>query len=90
MRRALCRLSFWGDALALAWAALATVGACVINTDPRLIAATIVAMERVHYLKEAGKFLGQGDLERIDQRGEDPGRSAMRFEPAPGFERLSA
>ena len=36
---------------------------------------------------EAGRFLGQARSELIEQRGEDPGRLARRFAPAPGFER---
>ena len=45
--------------------------------------------DRVAYLREVGKFLGQGDRDRIEQRGEDIGRSVTHFTPAPGFEKLS-
>ena len=45
--------------------------------------------DRVSYLRKAGQFLGQADLDRIEQRGEDVERSAVHFTPAPGFERLS-
>ena len=57
-----------------------------------MTAATLMGIgpERVHSLKEPGEFLGQGNLDQIEQRGENGGRSAMRSEPAPGFERLSA
>ena len=69
-------------------------GVLVFSPDPvaaDVTAATLMGIdpERVHYLKEAGKFLGQGDLERIDQRGEDPFRHVTHFEPAPRFEKLS-
>ena len=46
--------------------------------------------EKVGYLMEAGRFLGQARSELIEQRGEDPGRLATRFAPAPGFEHLAA
>ena len=45
---------------------------------------------RVGYLAEAGRFLGQSDPGRMEQRGEDVERSAGRFAPAPGFESLTA
>jgi len=66
-----------------------------LSTDPvaaDVTAATLMGIDpgRVDYLNEAGRFLGQADLEQIEQRGEDPGRSTMRFTPAPGFEKLSA
>ena len=70
-------------------------GVLVFSTDPvaaDVTAATLMGIdpERVAYLKEAGRFLGQADLDRIEQRGEDVGRSVTHFTPAPGFERLSA
>jgi uncharacterized protein (DUF362 family) len=46
--------------------------------------------EKVDYLMEAGRFLGQSRSELIEQRGEDPERLAKRFAPAPGFEHLVA
>jgi uncharacterized protein (DUF362 family) len=54
-------------------------GAMLMGIDP----------DRVHYLREAGKFLGQADPDRIEQRGEDPGRNVTHFAPAPRFEKLS-
>ena len=73
----------------------AHAGVIVFSTDTvaaDVTAATVMGIDpdRVAYLREAGKFLGQGDLDHIEQRGEDPGRSVTRFTPAPGFERLSA
>ena len=46
--------------------------------------------EKVGYLMEAGRFLGQARSELIEQRGEDPARLAKRFRPAPGFENIVA
>jgi uncharacterized protein (DUF362 family) len=68
-------------------------GVLVVSPDPvaaDVTAATLMGVEphRVEYLREAGKFLGQADLDRIDQRGEDPERHVTAFEPAPGFDRL--
>ena len=69
-------------------------GVLVFSTDPvaaDVTAATLMGIDpdRVPYLREAGKFLGKGDLDRIEQRGEDIARNTTRFAPAPGFERLS-
>jgi len=49
-----------------------------------------MAPEKVGYLMEAGRFLGQARSELIGQRGEDPARFTRRFAPAPGFENLVA
>jgi uncharacterized protein (DUF362 family) len=57
-----------------------TVTAAMMGFDPTQIA----------YLHEAGRFLGQGDLEHIIQRGEDPSLYARSFVPAPGTEGLSS
>jgi uncharacterized protein (DUF362 family) len=46
--------------------------------------------ERVGYLMEAGRFLGQARSELIEQRGEDPARLTTPFRPAPRFESLVA
>jgi uncharacterized protein (DUF362 family) len=46
--------------------------------------------ERVRYLMEAGRFLGQARSELIEQRGEDPARLTTPFRPAPRFENLVA
>jgi len=72
----------------------ANAGVLVFSPDPvaaDVTAATLMGIDadRVHYLHEAGKFLGQADLEKIEQRGEDPERNVTRFEPAPRFEKLS-
>ena len=55
-------------------------GARLMGMDP----------EKVPYLMEAGRFLGQARSELIAQRGEDPGRLAQTFRPAPSFEGLAA
>ena len=55
-------------------------GARLMGMDP----------EKVGYLMEAGRFLGQARSELIEQRGEDPDRLAKRFAPAPGFENIVA
>ena len=55
-------------------------GARLMGIDP----------EKVGYLMEAGRFLGQARSELIEQRGEDPERLAQRFAPAPGFENIVA
>ena len=39
--------------------------------------------ERIDYLAEAGRFLGQLNPELIDQRGEPPERLTRSFEPPP-------
>jgi hypothetical protein len=46
--------------------------------------------EKIKYVMEAGRFLGQARSELIEQRGEDPERLARRFAPAPGFENVAA
>ena len=38
---------------------------------------------QIPYIGEAGRFLGQSNTERIEQRGEDPGRSSRSFAPPP-------
>ena len=55
-------------------------GARLMGMDP----------EKVGYLMEAGRFLGQARSELIEQRGEDPARLAKQFRPAPRFEYLAA
>jgi uncharacterized protein (DUF362 family) len=73
----------------------AASGVVVFSPDPvaaDVTAATLMGIDahRVDYLREAGKFLGQADLERIEQRGEEIAASVTPFAPAPGFEHLSA
>jgi len=54
-------------------------GARLMGMDP----------EKVDYLMEAGRFLGQARSELIAQRGEDPTRLVTQFAPAPRFEYLA-
>jgi uncharacterized protein (DUF362 family) len=68
-------------------------GLLVVSTDP--VAADVTAArlmgldpDRVSYLQEAGRFLGQGHLEDIVQVGEDVERSATSFRTLPVFESL--
>jgi len=70
-------------------------GVVVISRDP--VAADVTASrmmgmdpEKIDYLMEAGRFLGQSRSELIEQRGEDPERLAKRFAPAPGFDHIVA
>jgi uncharacterized protein (DUF362 family) len=70
-------------------------GVVVVSRDPvaaDVTGARLMGMEpeKVGYLKEAGRFLGQARSELIEQRGEDPGRLTTRFAPAPRFESLVA
>jgi uncharacterized protein (DUF362 family) len=55
-------------------------GARLMGIDP----------EKVGYLMEAGRFLGQSRSELIEQRGEDPARLGRHFRPAPRFENIVA
>jgi uncharacterized protein (DUF362 family) len=64
-------------------------GVVVVGDDPvatDTVTATLMGFdpERLGYLVEAGRFLGQGDLEQIDLRGEPIERYARTFEPPPG------
>jgi uncharacterized protein (DUF362 family) len=70
-------------------------GVVVVSRDG--VAADVTASrlmgmdpERVDYLMEAGRFLGQARSELIEQRGEDPSRLVTRFRPAPAFAQLVA
>lgn len=70
-------------------------GVVVVSKDP--VAADVTAArlmgvdpEKVGYLMDAGRFLGQARSELIEQRGEDVGRLAIVFRPAPGFEGILA
>jgi uncharacterized protein (DUF362 family) len=70
-------------------------GVVVVSRDPvaaDVTAARVMGMEpeKIEYLMEAGRFLGQSRSELIEQRGEDPERLAKRFKPAPGFEHIVA
>ncbi len=70
-------------------------GVLVFSDDPvaaDTVAAMLMGMDpaRIPYLREAGRFLGQGDLDRIVQVGEDPSTLTMQFAPAPGAEFMVA
>jgi uncharacterized protein (DUF362 family) len=70
-------------------------GVLVLSTDPvaaDVTGARLMGMdpEKIEYLMEAGRFLGQSRSELIEQRGEDLSRLTTRFAPAPGFERIVA
>lgn len=69
------------------------VGVIVAGTDPVAVDSTSARLmgidpERVGYLVEAGRFLGQLTPELIDQRGEDPEGEAVPFELLPQFASL--
>jgi uncharacterized protein (DUF362 family) len=68
-------------------------GHLVFGTDPVAVDATAAYLmgvdpTRVTYLAEAARFLGQGDLGKITQVGEDPTRSVTDFKLRPEFEGL--
>ena len=70
-------------------------GLLVFGTDPVATDATAayamgVDPERVGYLSEAGRFLGQLHLDELTQAGEDPGRVAVPFRLMPQFAHLRA
>ena len=70
-------------------------GVVIVSRDPvaaDVTGARLMGMdpEKVEYLMEAGRFLGQARSELIEQRGEDPSRLAKQFRPAPRFEYLAA
>jgi uncharacterized protein (DUF362 family) len=71
------------------------VGLIVVGDDPVAVDATtshIMGFDPadITYLKEAGRFLGISDLERIQVRGEDPDAMVTPFAAAPGFDGLGA
>lgn len=57
-----------------------SIGASLMGSDP----------ERIPYIAEAGRFLGQTDRDRIAQRGEDPERLIRSFTPPPVGEDVAA
>lgn len=70
-----------------------SAGVLVFGTDPVATDATAARLmgldpTRIPYLAEAARFLGQGDLERIRQVGEDVERLAVSFDVLPAFEGL--
>jgi uncharacterized protein (DUF362 family) len=71
------------------------VGVVVIGDDPvatDVTAAGIMGVdpEKVPYLVEAGRFLGQFRSDRITMVGEDPSRFVAHLGPAPGFSNILA
>jgi uncharacterized protein (DUF362 family) len=68
-------------------------GHLVFGTDPVAVDATAAYLmgvdpTRVSYLADAARFLGQGDMGKITQVGEDPARSVTDFQLRPEFEGL--
>jgi uncharacterized protein (DUF362 family) len=68
-------------------------GLLVFGTDPVATDATAahamkIDPERVYYLREAGRFLGQVHLDELTQTGEDPDRVAVDFRLMPEFAHL--
>jgi uncharacterized protein (DUF362 family) len=70
-------------------------GVLVVGDDPVAADATaahamVIDPERVGYLREAGRFLGQVHLEDVIQAGEDPDRTRVPFRLVPQFAHLRA
>jgi uncharacterized protein (DUF362 family) len=70
-----------------------SAGVLVFGSDPVATDATAARLmgldpDRIGYLSQAARFLGQGDLERIRQVGEDPEHEAVNFAVLPPFEGL--
>jgi uncharacterized protein (DUF362 family) len=70
-------------------------GLVVVSRDPvaaDVTGARLMGMdpEKIEYLMEAGRFLGQARAEPSGQRGEVPGRPAKRLAPAPGVAHIVA
>ena len=68
-------------------------GVLVFGTDPvatDTTAAMVMGLDpsKLWYLAEAGRFLGQGEPERIEQVGEDPERLMTPFDLMPAFANL--
>lgn len=69
------------------------VGVILAGTDPVAVDSTAARLmgidpERVRYLEESGRFLGQLRPELIDQLAEDPDRERVDFELLPQFSSL--
>jgi uncharacterized protein (DUF362 family) len=69
------------------------VGVIIAGTDPVAVDSTAARLmgidpQRVGYLEEAGRFLGQLTPELIDQIGEEPDGEAVTFELLPQFSTL--
>lgn len=72
-----------------------SAGLLVFGDDPvatDVTAATLMGFdpEKIDYLREAGRFLGQGDLAKIQQIGEDPHADAKDFAVLSQFAGLKA
>ena len=72
-----------------------SAGVVVVGDDPVAVDATAahamaIDPERVGYLREAGRFLGQVHLEKITQAGEDLDRAVVPFRLVPQFAHLRA
>jgi uncharacterized protein (DUF362 family) len=68
-------------------------GVLVFGRDPVAVDATAAELmrvnpERIEYLHEAGRFLGQSHLDRIEQRGDDVTRNSTPFALLPQFASL--
>lgn len=64
-------------------------GVLVFGDDPvatDTITTMMMGMDpaKIPYLQQAARFLGEGDPEHIEQRGEDPAAYTTHFAPAPG------
>jgi uncharacterized protein (DUF362 family) len=67
------------------------VGLVIVGDDPVATDATVATLmgfdpARIPYIAEAGRFLGQADLDLIAQRGESVVGEVTPFAPAPGFD----
>jgi len=70
-------------------------GVLVFGADPVAVdalSASIMGLEptRVTYLAEAGEFMGNAELERVEQRGEDPERLRQEYRLLDPFRELRA
>jgi uncharacterized protein (DUF362 family) len=71
------------------------VGLVIVGDDPVAVDATTAHImgfdpTRFTYIREAGRFLGVADLDRIEVRGEEPDTVIDPFAPAPGFDGAAA
>jgi uncharacterized protein (DUF362 family) len=71
------------------------LGLVIVGDDPVATDATTATLMgfdplRIPYIAEAGRFLGQADLDLIAQRGEDVTGEVTPFAPAPGFDGVAA
>ena len=70
-------------------------GVLVFGDDPvatDVVSARVMGFdpEKIAYLAEAGRFLGQGDMERIRIDGEDPSAVTTDFAVLPQFDAMKA